>query len=780
VRLEQKIHREWIVRYRKNLKFQNKEERRVYMDDIVLKGEIGDIIFQNKENGYTVFTILAQGEETTCVGVVPMIHEGESLEVRGNWSNHPAYGKQLQVQFYEKSMPTSQSGMEKYLASGLIKGLGPKTSRKIVQRFGDASFYVIEEKPDLLTEIKGITHDKAQRISEIFREQHELRKVMMFLQGFEVSPAYIMKIYKKYKGRTFEVVKTNPYRLADDVFGIGFKMADKMAANAGIAEDDPNRIKAAVKYVLNQAASNGDCFLPKEKLVNQAVELLELHPLSVENAIRELQVESQVWQERMGDTDAVYLNFYYYAEMAVAKRLLELTMECEEVDLNSQEKQIQQVEKETGVQLAPEQREAVMEAMSGGVLIITGGPGTGKTTTINTILRLLEKEEKEVVLAAPTGRAAKRMTEATGVEAKTIHRLLGTTFVSEDNRRQVFDKNEDDPIEADVIIIDETSMVDLPLMHALLRAIEIGTSVIFVGDMDQLPSVGAGNVLKDMIRCERLRVVRLRHVFRQAQESAIIMNAHLINQGEDPILNENGTDFFFLRRAYGQDVAATIQELVKSRLPKYTGHDGLADMQILTPMRKGLLGVQSLNQVLQQTLNPPHTDKEEKQFRQTTFREGDKVMQIKNNYNIVWRCYNSHGKRTDEGLGIYNGDAGRITKIDDDNEILQVLFDDGKVVDYDFNQLEELELAYAITIHKSQGSEYPVVILPIYSGPPMLMTRNLLYTAVTRAKELVVLVGLKETVTGMIANNREIWRFTGLAERIQNLYDFMFEQEEQP
>jgi len=372
------------------------------------------------------------------------------------------------------------------------------------------------------------------------------------------------------------------------------------------------------------------------------------------------------------------------------------------------------------------------------------------------------------------------MTEATGVEAKTIHRLLGTTFVSEDNRRQVFDKNEDDPIEADVIIIDETSMVDLPLMHALLRAIEIGTSVIFVGDMDQLPSVGAGNVLKDMIRCERLRVVRLRHVFRQAQESAIIMNAHRINQGEDPILNENGTDFFFLRRAYGQDVAATIQELVKSRLPKYTGHDGLADMQILTPMRKGLLGVQSLNQVLQQTLNPPHTDKEEKQFRQTTFREGDKVMQIKNNYNIVWRCYNSHGKRTDEGLGIYNGDAGRITKIDDDNEILQVLFDDGKVVDYDFNQLEELELAYAITIHKSQGSEYPVVILPIYSGPPMLMTRNLLYTAVTRAKELVVLVGLKETVTGMIANNREIWRFTGLAERIQNLYDFMFEQEEQP
>ena len=750
------------------------------MEDVAIKGEIGDIIFQNKENGYAVFTVFVQSEEITCVGIVPMIHEGESLSVRGNWINHPVYGKQLQVQFYEKFMPTSQIGMEKYLSSGLIKGLGPKTSRKIVERFGDAAFYVIEEKPDLLTEIKGITHEKAQRISQIFSEQHELRKVMMFLQGFEVSPAYSMRIYKRYKGRTFDVVKTNPYRLADDVFGIGFKMADKMAANAGIPVDDPNRVKSAIKYVLNQAASNGDCYLPKKRLVAEAVELLELHPLAVENAIRELQVESQVWQEKMEDAEVVYLNLYYYEEMAVAKRLLELSMDCESVDFNILDGQIKKIEQESGVQLAAEQRQAVMEAMSGGVFIITGGPGTGKTTTINTILRLLEKEEQEVVLAAPTGRAAKRMTDATGVEAKTIHRLLGTTFLSEDNRRQVFDKNEDDPIEADVLIIDETSMVDLHLMHALLRAVENGTSVIFVGDMDQLPSVGAGNVLKDMIRSERLRVVRLQHVFRQAQESAIIMNAHRINQGEEPVLNESGKDFFFMRRAYGQEVLATLQELVKSRLPKFTGHDGLADMQVLTPMRKGLLGVQSLNQVLQQTLNPPGLNKKEKEFRQTTFREGDKVMQIKNNYNIVWRCLSCHGKRTDEGLGVYNGDAGRIQKIDEDSETVRVSFDDGKVVDYDFTQLEELELAYAITIHKSQGSEYPVVILPVYSGPPMLMTRNLLYTAVTRAKELVVLVGLKETVNGMIANNREIDRFTALALRIRNLYDFMNEQEVRP
>lgn len=748
------------------------------MDDSLIAGEVEDIIFQNKDNGYAVFTVEAEGEEITCVGVVPQIHKGESLEVRGNWITHPIYGKQFQVTYYEKAMPTTQVGMEKYLCSGLIKGLGPKTAKRMIERFGDATFYVIEEKPDMLTEVKGINFAKAQRISEIFREQHELRRAMIFLQDFDVSPAYAMRIYKKYKGRTFDIVKTNPYRLADDIMGIGFKMADKMAASAGISVDDPNRVKAAIKFVLNNAAGNGDCFLPKEKLINQAVELLELHPLAVENAIRELQVESQIWQEKIGDIDGVYLNFYFYAEMAVAKRLLELSSNQETQALPEVEREIAQVEKESGVVLAPEQREAVIQAMTGGILIITGGPGTGKTTTINTILKLLSKQGQEVILAAPTGRAAKRMTDATGVDAKTIHRLLGTTFVNEDNRRQVFDKNEDDPLEADAIIIDETSMVDIHLMHALLRAVGNGTRVIFVGDVDQLPSVGAGNVLKDMIRSERLAVVRLRHVFRQAQESAIIRNAHLINEGESPVLNENGTDFFFVRRAYAEEVVGAIRELVTARLPKFTGHDGTWDMQILTPMRKGILGVQNLNQALQQTLNPPHPGKKERMTRQMIFREGDKVMQIKNNYNIVWRSYDSYGKRTDEGLGIYNGDCGRIIKIDENEEVLQVLYDDGKLVDYDFQQTDELELAYAITIHKSQGSEYPVVILPVYSGPPMLMTRNLLYTAVTRAKELVVLVGLTETVETMIENNREIGRYTGLAPRICHLHDFMFQGED--
>lgn len=748
------------------------------MEDIKITGEVGDIIFRNNENGYTVFSLQAEEDEVTCVGIVPQIHSGETLEIRGNWTMHPLYGRQVQVQYYEKSMPTTLAGIEKYLASGLIKGIGARTAKRIVEKFGEATFYVIEEKPDLLTEIRGISYDKAQKISDIFREQHELRKAMLFLQGFDISPAYAMKIYKKYKGRTFEIVQNNPYRLADDIVGIGFKMADKMAVGAGISADDPNRVKAAVKYVLNQAAANGDCYLPKEKLVAQAVELLELHPLAVENAIRELQVDSQIWQENLDGVDGVYLNFYFYAEMAVAKRLLELSAEYEPPDGAYIAREIARVEKETGVILAEEQRLAVLEAMSCGVLVITGGPGTGKTTTINTILRILKQEEHDVVLAAPTGRAAKRMTEATDMEAQTIHRLLGISFVNEDSRRQSFAKNEDDPIEADVIIIDETSMVDIVLMQALLRAVESGSRIIFVGDVDQLPSVGAGNVLKDMIRSERLKVVRLQHVFRQAQESAIIMNAHRINQGEEPVLNEAGTDFFFMRRAFAEEVVGTIQELVTKRLPKFTGCDALQNMQILTPMRKGLLGVQNLNQVLQRTLNPAEKGKREVAFRRITFREGDKVMQIKNNYNTVWRCYDGFGKRSDEGLGVYNGDAGEILSIDNDSEILRVAFDDGKIVDYDFGQLEELELAYAITIHKSQGSEYPVVILPVYSGPPMLMTRNLLYTAVTRAKTLVVLVGLKETVSAMIANDKEVSRYTGLAQRIRNLYDFIHDEGE--
>lgn len=745
------------------------------MSELKLCGEVENIIYQNQDTGYTVFSLSVEGEETTCVGIVPQIHSGETLEIHGSMVTHPLYGKQVQVEYYEKSMPTTTAGIERYLSSGMLKGIGAKTARRIVERFGEATFYVIEEKPDLLTEIKGISYDKAQKLSAAFCEQHELRRAMLFLQEFDISPAYAMKIYKKYKGRTFEIVQKNPYRLAEEVVGIGFRLADRMAAGAGIAEDDPHRVQAAVKYVLHTAAGNGDCYLPKEKLIAEATELLRLHPLVIENTIREMQVDGQLWQEKMNDVDCVYLNYYFYAEMAVAKQLLALSAEYDAPSMEAIAEEIAKVERETGVALAEEQRAAVAEALGCGVLILTGGPGTGKTTTINTILRILKKEDLTVVLAAPTGRAAKRMTEATGMEAQTIHRLLGISFTGEDNRGQTFDKNEENPIEADVIIIDESSMVDIVLMQALLRAVSSGTRMIFVGDVDQLPSVGAGNVLKDMIASERLRVVRLRHVFRQAQESAIIMNAHRINHGEEPVLNEAGTDFFFLRRAYAEDVVGTIRELVTKRLPKFMDCDGLQDIQILTPMRKGTLGVQQLNQALQETLNPAAPHKREVQLRRSSFREGDKVMQIKNNYNVVWRSFDERGIQTEEGLGIYNGDAGRILSIDTQAEQLRVVFEDGKVVDYEFGRLEELELAYAVTIHKSQGSEYPVVILPIYSGPPMLMTRNLLYTAVTRAQRLVVLVGLRETVSAMLGNDREISRYTGLAQRIQRLYDFLSE-----
>lgn len=742
-------------------------------EDIVIDGSVEDIIFQNKENGYTVFNLESKEGDIVCVGTVPQLHSGENLKITGSWVKHPTYGKQLQVRFFEKAIPTTEAGIEKYLASGVIKGIGPKYAKKMVQRFGADTFYVIEEKPERLVEIKGISQEKAMSIQAVFLEQHELRKAMLFLQDLDISPVYAMKIYKKYRARTYDIVKTNPYQLADDIFGIGFKMADHLAASAGILSHSPHRVKAGIKYILNQNTGNGHTYLPQSHLIYRAAELLEVETTLIENALLELQLEHQVWQENLEGMNVVYLNSYYYAEMAVAKKLLEIAGDTQPINQMDADRAIVKAEKLTGITLAESQREAVREAMSNGLLIITGGPGTGKTTTINTIIRLLDQEENEIILAAPTGRAAKRMTEATGREAQTIHRLLGINFINEDSRRQTFDKNEDNPIDADVIIIDESSMVDILLMHSLLRAISPGTRLILVGDVDQLPSVGAGNVLKDIIKSEKLKVVRLDEIFRQAQESAIIMNAHRINQGQEPILNEKEKDFFFMRRGQMEEVVSTIVQLVTKRLPNFTSCNAISDIQILTPMRKSLVGVQNLNLVLQEALNPPEKDKKEKEFRNIIFRVGDKVMQIKNNYNIAWKIYNFMGKRVEEGVGIFNGDEGIITEIDEKQETITVIFDDNKSVDYDYTQLDELELAYAITIHKSQGSEYPVVIIPIHSGPPMLMSRNLLYTAVTRAKQLVVIVGLQDTMKKMIENNREINRYSSLGYRISSLFDFM-------
>lgn len=746
------------------------------LEKVALTGSVEDVIFQNKENGYAVFNLETEKEEIICVGIVPHIHAGETLNITGVWTVHPTYGKQLQVNTFEKAIPTTEEGIEKYLASGVIKGIGPKTAKKIVKKFGDATFYVIEQKPDRLAEINGITYEKAMFVHTVFQEQYELRQAMIFLQKYDISPLYAMKIYKKYKDRLYDIVKTNPYRLADDIFGIGFKMADRLAASTGISLDSPHRMKSGIKYILNQGAFDGHVYLPKEQVIQKTAELLEIDSLAIENGIRELQIENEVWQEKINGVDSVYLNSFYYAEMAVAKKLLELSEAFEASNEANIDKDITAIEKDNGISLAESQRQAVREAMTNGVLIITGGPGTGKTTTINTIIQILQAEKNDVVLAAPTGRAAKRMTEATKMEAQTIHRLLGINFIGEDSRRQTFDRNEDNPIDADVIIIDETSMVDIALMNSFLKAVSFGTRLILVGDVDQLPSVGAGNVLRDMIKSEKLKVVRLDKIFRQAQESAIIMNAHRINQGEEPILNKKEKDFFFLKRFTVEEAVAAIVELVTKRLPAFTKCDPIQEMQILTPMKKSPVGVINLNAVLQQALNPPAKEKKEKEFRTTLFRQGDKVMQIKNNYNIAWKIYNAMGKRTEEGVGVFNGDEGIITEIDDINETMTVTFDDNKCVAYDYSQLDELELAYAITIHKSQGSEYPVVIIPIHSGPPMLMSRNLLYTAVTRAKKLVVIVGLTETISRMIANKREINRYSSLSQRICDLDKFIHEK----
>lgn len=738
-------------------------------EQIIIEGIVEDIIFRNEENGYTVCSVQVKDEEIVCVGTLLEVYPGENIKLIGSWVTHPIYGNQFQIDTYEKTIPKTEEGIEKYLSSGVIKGIGPGLARRIVEKFGLDTLRVIEEEWERLEEVKGISKQKALQIGEIFHEQRELRRAILFLQDYGISPSYALKIYKQYGEGTIDIVKNNPYRLAEDVFGIGFKMADQIAETIGIAEDSPHRIKAGIKFILNQYSNNGHTYMLRENLKQAAYELLGVSEELIENALIELQIYKQIWQEKMEDIEAVYLTPFYYAEMNTAKRLMDYKINKDEAQSKGMDKRIDKLEKEKKIKLAPEQRQAVKEAMTEGVLIITGGPGTGKTTTINSIISLLEEEGYEVILAAPTGRAAKRMSEATGKEAGTIHRLLEITFLEEDNKKQIFERNEERPLEADVIIIDEMSMVDILLMNSLLKAVAPGTRLIFVGDVDQLPSVGPGNVLKDMIRSQTIKVIRLTEVFRQARESAIVMNAHRINRGEYPLLNEKDKDFFFIKKSIQEEVIETIKQLILHRLPSFAKCDPIKDIQVLTPMRKSPLGVGYLNTILQKALNPPSKKKREKEYRMNLFREGDKVMQIKNNYNIPWKIYNDVGIRIDEGVGVFNGDEGSIQEINEEAQTFTVLFDDLKTVEYDFSQLDELELAYAVTIHKSQGSEYPIVIIPIHSGPPMLMNRNLLYTAVTRAKQLVVMVGLTDTLHRMVDNNREINRYSSLAYRLMKI-----------
>lgn len=734
----------------------------------VIEGYVEKIVYRNEENGYTVLTLVHKGEEVTCVGTFQYIGEGECLEAEGDYTAHPVYGEQLKISKYEIKAPEDITAIERYLASGAIKGIGTVMASRIVRRFKKDTFRIIEEEPERLTEIKGISQKKAMEIADQIQEKKDMRKAMIFLQGYGIGANLAIKIYNQYGPGLYTVLKQNPYRLADDIHGVGFRIADEIAAKVGIHADSDFRIKSGILYSLMQAAASGHVYLPLEELTAYTGSLLNLQIDSIEKHVMDLAIEKRIVLKEIEEKKLVYAASYYYMELNSARLLYDLNIE-EKVSEDAIKKRLDNIEQETGVELDNLQREAVIEAVKYGLLVITGGPGTGKTTTINAIIRYFESEQMEVLLAAPTGRAAKRMTEATGCEAKTIHRLLELNGGSREVASMaIFERNEQNPLEADVIIIDEMSMVDIGLMNSLLKAVSVGTRLILVGDVNQLPSVGPGNVLKDIIRSGAFPVVRLTKIFRQAGQSDIVLNAHKINKGEKVALDNNSKDFLFLKRDEANVIISVIITLIQKKLPHYVNAKEL-DIQVLTPMRKGQLGVERLNEILQQYLNPPSTEKKEKEQAGSLFREGDKVMQIKNNYQLEWEIRGKNGIVVDKGMGIFNGDTGIIKEINEFSEILTVEFDEGRFVEYSYKQLEELELAYAITIHKSQGSEYPAVILPLLTGPQMLMNRNLLYTAVTRAKKCVCLVGSKETFYEMAENQKEQKRYSGLCNRIQEL-----------
>lgn len=734
----------------------------------VIKGYVNKIVFRNADNGYTVLSLACEEDEVTCVGNFTFISEGEFIEAEGNYTAHNLYGEQFQVVKYEMKEPESIFSMETYLASGAIKGIGAALAARIIKKFGKESFHIIEEEPERLTEIKGISERKAREIAHQFEEKREVRNAALFLQQFGISLTYVGKIQKQYGAKMYEIVKENPYRLAEDIHGIGFKMADEIAKKAGIGTDSDYRVQAGILYTLSLASGSGHTFLPEEMLIQRASELLGIEAGKIEHHIMDMLIDKRIMVKELDERKAIYSSTYYYMELNTARMLIDLNIkyDCSIGDVN---KRIAGIEEQSEISLDTLQRTAVMEAARNGLLIITGGPGTGKTTTINTIIKFFEAEGMDILLAAPTGRAAKRMSETTGCEAQTIHRLLEISGNPEEkDRLNQFEKNESNPLEADVIIIDEMSMVDIHLMHALLKAVLVGTRLILVGDVNQLPSVGPGNVLKDIIRSHQFNVVMLTKIFRQASESDIIINAHKINAGERILLDNKSRDFFFLKRNDVNVIISVIITLISKKIPKYVNASPY-DIQVLTPMRKGELGVERLNKILQQYLNPPSEDKKEKEFYHTIFREGDKVMQIKNNYQLAWEVKSKYGVTVETGSGIYNGDSGIIKEINLFAENLTVEFDEGKAVEYSFSQADELELAYAVTIHKSQGSEYPAVIIPILSGPRMLFNRNLLYTAVTRAKSCVTIVGSENMVQFMIDNSEEQKRYSSLDTRIQEI-----------
>lgn len=732
-------------------------------------GFVEHIIYRNESNGYTVLNLMREGEEVVCVGTIPAVGEGEYIRADGEFVEHQVYGQQFRIDSCVAEIPEDVFSVERYLGSGAIKGIGPALAARIVKKFKEDTFRIIEEEPERLAEIKGISERKAQEIYNQFHEKQDMRRAMMFLEKFGISATYAIKIFNEYHDKLYQIIQENPYKLADDINGIGFKLADEIASRAGIGADSDYRVRSGIIYMLQQATFNGHIFLPQDELTVQTAGLLSLDPEYIEKHLVDLNIDKKIVIKEVDGRKAVYLASFYYMELNTARMLCRLNMRYD-IDVRLVEKMIRRIEQDEQIELDEMQRMAVLEAAGNGVMVITGGPGTGKTTTINTLIHYFEHEDMEILLAAPTGRAAKRMTETTGCEAQTIHRMLELSGAPDQAGTAHFERNELNPLEADVIIIDEMSMIDISLMNALLKAILPGTRLVLVGDVNQLPSVGPGNVLKDIIASHCFNVVKLTKIFRQALESAIVINAHRINDGLPLDLEHKTVDFFCLPRQDAANIVGVTAALIRDKLPPNVGASP-EEIQVLTPMRKGELGVERLNTVLQQFLNPPSESKRQKEAHGCIFREGDKVMQIKNNYQMEWEVLGQYDVVVDKGVGVFNGDTGTIREINLFSELVTVEFDEGRRCRYPYSQLDELELAYVMTVHKSQGSEYPAVILPLLSGPRMLFNRNILYTAVTRAKKCVVIVGSPETVQTMVANKNEQERCSSLALRIREMDD---------
>lgn len=736
----------------------------IEMDDqglLRLTGSIEHVIYSNEENGYAICDLGTETNElVTITGTLPYIAEGDTVTVIGRWVHNPKYGRQFKVEQAEKQMPADRASILRYLSSRAIKGIGPKIAQRIVDEFGDETFDVIENHPDWLSEINGITPKRARAISEDFKNKAGIRSAMMFFRDY-FGAAMTVRIYKKWGGNAVDIAKKNPYRLCEEIDGIGFERADRMASELGLERESEERLCSGILYLLSaNAQQNGHVCLPREKLTAGAAALLGTTQERVELAVASLLKQEKIRTVTFGGTQYLYDIHSYGHEKYIAKKLLLLDKICPVMDTANIGAFIAREEKESGMQYASLQRQAIFDALENGVMLLTGGPGTGKTTVVRALLHIFESMDLRIALCAPTGRAAKRLSESTAHEAKTIHRLL--EYSGEEMGGLRFHRDETNLLEEEAVIIDEASMVDNHLMSALLRAIKPGAHVIIIGDADQLPSVGAGNVLRDLIASERFATVRLTEIFRQAQKSLIITNAHAINRGEMPQIDVKDNDFFFLPRTADYDIARTVAQLCEVRLPRTYGELAIKGTQVICPSRKGEVGTENLNVILQAALNPPAPEKREHHFRQLTFREGDRVMQMRNNYDLEWE--RDDGKM---GTGVFNGDIGVIERINTGAENMEIRFDDRHVV-YEFNLLEELEMAYAITVHKSQGSEYPIIVLPLGSIPPMLQSRNLLYTAVTRAQSMVILVGREEVIDMMIQNNRQSMRYTGLVQWLKD------------